>query len=108
MIDVHQVLVRKRNTAYAFEGLAHAYKVAASRNDVERQEKFHRIIDLGLSKLLSWQVGHPLANSFIRGFTPQPQDLGGVQGVADDGLLRIDAIQHLLHALLLCRKYVYR
>ena len=33
MIDVHQTLLRGRNTAYAHEGIIHAYELARRKND---------------------------------------------------------------------------
>ena len=60
MIDVHKTLGRRRNTAYAYEGIIHAYELAVQRNDTQHIEKFGRVIEVGLKKLTSWQVGSPL------------------------------------------------
>ncbi len=37
MIDVHKTLERRRNTAYAYEGIIHAYAIAD--NWLQRKEK---------------------------------------------------------------------
>ena len=62
MIDVHKTLWRTRNTAYAYEGIIHAYKLAVQRGETKRAKKFACVIDIGLEKLTTWQVGSPTAN----------------------------------------------
>ena len=63
------------------------------------------VIEEGLSKLMSWQVGSPLANSVIAARpTNDPRAIGGVQNHHREPGLRIDVTQHELHALLLARE----
>ena len=66
MIDVHCTLQRTRNTAYAYEGIIHAYEIAKQRGDLNHAEKFACVIDKGLRRLTSWQVGGPIQNSYLR------------------------------------------
>ena len=109
MIDVHKTLKRRRNTAYAYEGIIHAYQLAIQRNDTKHIEKFARVIETGLTKLTSWQVGSPLMNKFIRRrLTDNPLAIGGVQNHPRESSLRIDVVQHQMHAVILARRYVYR
>ena len=109
MIDVHKTLRKTRNTAYAYEGIIHAYQLAIERNDTEHIQKFARVIETGLTKLTSWQVGSPLMNSFIRNHpTDDPLAMGGVQNHRRESPLRIDVTQHQMHAVILARRYVYR
>ena len=109
MIDVHKTLKRRRNTAYAYEGIIHAYQLAVQRNDTEHVEKFARVIETGLTKLTSWQVGSPLMNRFIRSHpTDNPLAIGGVQNHSRESPLRIDVVQHQMHAVILARRYVYK
>jgi hypothetical protein len=106
MIDVHKTLSRARNTAYAYEGIIHAYQLAKLRQDQARMEKFARVIDEGLLKLTSWQVGSPIANSYIRGTpTDDPRAIGGIQNDPRQPALRIDVAQHQMHAVTLALKY---
>ena len=109
MIDVHETLKKTRNTAYAYEGIIHAYQLAVQRNDIEHIKKFAHVIEAGLTKLTSWQVGSPLMNDFIRS---QPTDdrfaIGGVQNHSRESPLRIDVAQHQMHAVILARHYVYK
>ncbi len=109
MIDVHETLKRTRNTAYAYEGIIHAYQLAVQRNDTQHTKKFAHVIGAGLTKLTSWQVGSPLMNKFIRSQpTDDPLAIGGVQNHRRESPLRIDVAQHQMHAVILARRYVYK
>ncbi len=108
MIDVHRTLSRKRNTGYAYEGIVPAYAIAARDGDEKRRERYRRVIACGLTKLTSWQVGHPLANAFIRSHgEPDERAVGGVQNHAKESRLRIDVTQHQMHAVMLARRHVF-
>jgi UDP-N-acetylmuramoyl-tripeptide--D-alanyl-D-alanine ligase len=109
MIDVHRTLSRPRNTAYAHEGLISAWELARRIGDGRSQEKIGRVIEEGLCKLTSWQVGGPNPCEFLRRHpTADPQKVGGVMGGQDDPWLRIDVTQHQMHAVILARRYMYR
>jgi len=108
MIDVHHTLGRSRNTAYAYEGIIHAYRLAVLADDREHAAKFAQVIKKGMAKLTSWQVGHPGANScIVRTRTDDPLALGGVQNHHAESALRIDVTQHQMHAVILALKYFY-
>jgi UDP-N-acetylmuramoyl-tripeptide--D-alanyl-D-alanine ligase len=110
MIDVHKTLKRTRNTGYAYEGIIHAYELAVRRGDAKRVDKYAGVINKGLGKLTSWQVGSPWANRFIRHHhqTGDPMAIGGVQNHWRESILRIDVTQHQMHAVILARRYVYK
>ncbi|RMG42169.1 MAG: hypothetical protein D6719_07020 [Candidatus Dadabacteria bacterium] len=105
MIDVHRTLERRKNTAYAYEGIIHAYQLAKKLGLKDKQVKFGCVIARGLNKLISWQVGGPLANNFAKKGASDSVALGGVQNAADEALLRIDVTQHQAHALILALRY---
>ena len=106
MIDVHHVLRRSKNTGYAFEGIVSAYEVARMRGDAVHAEKFACVIEDGLAKLTSWQVGHPLANEHVqKADAADALAVGGVQNSADEAPLRVDTTQHQMHAVILARRY---
>ena len=108
MIDTHRTLARNRNTAYAYEGIIHAYELARRKGDERNAAKFGRVIEAGLSKLTSWQVGSPTANGYIRSQpTDDPLAIGGVQNHASEAALRIDVTQHQMHAVILARRYYF-
>ncbi|MBW2454415.1 MAG: hypothetical protein JRI68_07885 [Deltaproteobacteria bacterium] len=106
MIDTHRTLRRRRNTAYAYEGLIPAYAVARARGDRAHVAKLGCTIEEGLGKLTSWQVGSPTANAFVAKASKQDAKArGGVQNHASEPGLRIDVAQHQMHAVLLARRH---
>ena len=104
MIREHRVLKRRRNTAYAFEGIVPAHAIAHRRGD-PRAGELACAIEEGLTKLSSWQVGSPSANEAIRSRQPDQRAVGGVQNHATEPLLRVDVTQHQMHALVLARRH---
>jgi len=108
MIDVHKTLARTRNTAYAYEGIIHAYVTAQQVNDGFHQLKFKQVIDTGLYKLTSWQVGGPIPNEYLQDHqTSDPLAIGGVMNHKQEPYLRIDVTQHQMHAVILAMNHVY-
>ncbi len=109
MIDVHHTLTRRRNTAYAQEGIITAWELARLTNDAAAQETFARVVDRGLFKLSTWQVDSKIANRFLRQHpTDDPRAVGGVMNAKNDPVLRIDVTQHQMHAVILARRFIYR
>ncbi len=109
MIDVHKTLERRRNTGYAYEGIISAYHLAAVTGDNASQKKFRAVCEQGLGKLLTWQVGSPVQNTFLRGHSAAvPYAEVGVLNAADDPWLRIDVTQHQMHAVILARRYIWK
>ena len=113
MIDTHRTLLRTKNTAYAYEGLASAWKLAQLSGDDWAVKKIGTVIDIGLYKLISWQVGGPLEDSYLKDNPPAADiAIGGVinRGMLirpNEPLLRIDVTQHQCHAMILAKKYIY-
>ncbi len=108
MIDVHKTLDRTRNTAYAYEGIIPAYELAKLNNDINHTIKFRCVIEEGLYKLISWQVGGPIPNDFLKNHTTDDKmAIGGVMNHRSEPPLRIDVTQHQMHAIILALRYVY-
>jgi len=106
MIDTHRTLRRTRNTSYAYEGIILAYELARERED-PREDKLRCVIDQGMRKLTTWQVGHSLAFRYLRDADPaDTRARGGIQNTHDESPLRIDVTQHQMHAVVLHRRYV--
>jgi hypothetical protein len=103
MIDVHRTLRRRKNTAYAYEGILSAYDRARRGGDEETAFKLACVAHQGLRKLFSWQIGHPLALEPLGAAAEAYR--GGVQNAADEPALRIDVTQHQTHAAILARRY---
>lgn len=109
MIDTHRMLERKRNTAYAVEGLVCAWELARRTGDTRSQARIGAAIDEALYQLTTWQFGSPVANDFLQGLSnPTEAAAGGVMNARDDPRLRIDTTQHQMHAVILARRYIYR
>jgi hypothetical protein len=123
MIHTHETLSRRRNHAYALEGLISAYTIAKHRNDEAALTGLLFVIDQSLDKLTRWQVGGPLAeqNAFLAANpTEDPMALGGVMNAAGPDPrgkrrasdtqheLRIDVTQHQMHAVMLALEHVYQ
>ena len=110
IIHTHEILLRTKNTGYAFEGIISAYEIAKARNDQELLARLQAVIDEGLYKLCTWQVGGPLAkeNPFLAQHpTSEKIAVGGIMGSSDDGDLRIDTTQHQMHAVIMALTTVY-
>ena len=110
MIFTHRTLQRTRNTAYAYEGIIHAYEIAKSENNKSARNTLAFTIDRGLTKLTSWQVGGPLEsrNKFLSSFNEfPPVAIGGIMNHRKEPLLRIDVTQHQMHSVILALKYRY-
>lgn len=108
MIDTHRTLIRNRNTAYAYEGMTSAWQLAKLTGDEWAMKKIGVVIDIGLSKLISWQVGGPLQNDFLQDHPPASKlAIGGVMNHRAESPLRIDVTQHQNHAIILARRYLY-
>jgi len=110
MIFTHRTLQRRLNTAYAYEGIIHAYEIAKSENNESAKSTLAFTIDRGLTKLTSWQVGGPLEsrNKFLSSFNEfPPVAIGGIMNHRKEPLLRIDVTQHQMHSVILALKYRY-
>ena len=106
MIDVHRTLRRTKNTGYAYEGIIHAWETARLAEDNKAARKFSHVIDRGLYKLTTWQVGHPIQNDYlVQHPTNDPFAVGGVLNHKSEPFLRIDVTQHQMHAVILELKF---
>lgn len=105
ILDVHQVLQRRRNTGYAFEGLVSAFALARDRDDQPRMRRLRTAIESGLSRLCTWQLGASLQTQALQTLHRRnPQAFGGVMGGRKDPSFRIDTVQHQMHALQLAER----
>ena len=120
MIHTHDTMTRRRNHAYAIEGLIAAWRIANARGDIAAQTDLLFALDRSLYKLSQWQIGGPLAgeNKWLRdNGTDDPLAIGGVMNArkpsgADVGRdvahqLRIDVTQHQMHAVTMSLEHVY-
>ncbi len=107
MIDVHRTFRRTKNTGYAYEGIIHAWETARLAKELTPARKFSKVIDEGLYKLTTWQVGHSIQNEYlIQHSTNDPLAVGGVLNHKSEPFLRIDVTQHQMHAVILGLKFL--
>lgn len=120
MTHTHATLSRRRNHAYAIEGLISAWRIANMRGDIPAQTDLLYTLDRSLYKLSTWQIGGPLAgeNKFlVRKGTDDPMAQGGVMNARKPSgvpvkkdvshQLRIDVTQHQMHAVTLALEEVF-
>ncbi len=108
----NQVEFREGNTGYAVEGLIAAWLIASRTGRHDEARTIRNGIGRILAKLLTWQVGtaagdHNPFLAYWRGKGVSPRAFGGVLAARDSGYIRIDNVQHQLHAMLLARKYLF-
>ena len=109
IVNRHKILRRTRNTAYAMEGLLFAYKCADILQDPQAKLCFVLTVDRGLYKLSSWQIGSELENNYLSQHKfRNPVMIGGILSGPGDPLIRIDTVQHQMHAVILARELIYR
>jgi hypothetical protein len=109
LIHEHQVLLHKGNMAAGLEGLLAAYRVAELRRDRAAMQTLRKTVDDVLGRIVSWQVGGPLAeqNAFLRKQRFQKGLHGGIMTEKDSGIFRIDVVQHQVNASLMALQYLY-
>jgi hypothetical protein len=101
---------KEANTGYAVEGLLAAYKVAKMRGNQEAMSAFRKAIEGMLVEQIAMQVGGPLAqyNHFLLTNRSRPEAVGGIMSTADSGKIRIDIVQHQVHAMLMAMEILYK
>jgi len=120
MAHTHATLKRRRNHAYAVEGIISGWRIANMRGDIPAQVDLLYTLDRSLHKLSTWQIGGPLAskNKFLVGqANTDPLTQGGVMNARKPSKapvtkdvshqLRIDVTQHQMHAVTLALQNVY-
>lgn len=107
----HRMDTRNGNTAYAIEGLVAAWHIAEQTGRAVEAVQLRASIETTLTRLMTWQVGGPFEsyNDFLMKWKNRmPQAAyGGVTASANSGYIRIDNVQHQLHAMLLARQYLW-
>ena len=108
-IHEYRVQLRRGNTAYAVEGLLAAYRVARFRHNTADMDRLRNVAIEVLQRLIPWQIGGPLQehNPFLRSRRVPALALGGVMSQSDSGIVRIDIVQHQLHAMLMAVDLIF-
>lgn len=102
---------REGNTGYAVEGLVSAWRIAQQQQREEDAAIIRATVERILGRLLTWQVGTVRSkyNQFLVFWQEKgsKRAFGGVLAVRNSGYIRIDNVQHQLHAMLLARRYLF-
>lgn len=111
LIYGHSFETRNGNTGYAIEGLVSSYYLARKHGLQEEMKILRKAIEDTLARLMTWQVGGPFESyspllTAWKGKIP-PRCFGGITSTADSGYIRIDVVQHQLHAMMLARKHIF-
>ena len=110
-IDENQLESKKANVAYAVEGLASAWKIAKMTGRKEAEDRLKPIIDNIMGKLILCQYKGPYMqyNPYLMSLkNVVPEAYGGITAAQNSPLVRIDNVQHQVHATLLMLKYLYQ
>jgi hypothetical protein len=109
LIYRHEIESRRGNTGYAVEGLLGAYRVARQRGDAASMQILRGVCERLLTRLISWQVGGPLQdrNHFLSTQQIDPKATGGIMNGEDSGYVRIDVVQHQVHAMLMALELLF-
>ena len=109
MISKHKAWERTSNNAYAYEGLALAFRVAALRKDATMMDTVNCALDNGLRLISRFQLGNALAWAEMNedsGGVPFMYRGGAVDNV-DSSYIRVDIVQRFVQAFLLSERYWY-
>ncbi len=110
-IFTNMVEYRTGNTAYAVEGLLGAWHVARRRGRQEDADFLRENILRILANLLLCQIGGPFGdkNPYLAYWKPHISErtYGGIISSQNYGYIRIDNVQHQMHAMLLARKLLF-
>ncbi len=108
MIDVHKISQRRRNTAYALEGILAAWQLANQIGDETSARQFRAVIEHDLKRLTTWQVGGPIPCAYLQQIASfDPSCIGGVLSADQNPWLRIDVTQHQMHAVILALRHLF-
>ncbi len=105
----NQIELRRGNTAYAVEGLAAACQAARLTRNRQALELIEPAIRRTLARLTLCQFKGPFMslNPHFRTFADKtPAAAGGITDSPDSSVVRIDIVQHQVHAILLSLRHL--
>lgn len=109
LLHEHEVESKPGSTAYAVEGLLGAYRVARVRGDAAAMQALRAASERILVRQIRCQIGGPLQeqNLFLSRTRVHPKYIGGIMSTEDSGFVRIDTVQHQVHAMLLALELLF-
>jgi hypothetical protein len=104
LLHENQLAARQGNTSYAIEGLVASWHCAQALKDQAAMDSIRRNCDDIMANLISMQYGGPLMkyNPLLSALERVPsKSFGGIAASKDSTIVRIDIVQHQLHAMLM-------
>ncbi|MDQ0290373.1 hypothetical protein [Oligosphaera ethanolica] len=111
LLHENQLASRQGNTSYAIEGLIAAWHCAKALNDQSAMTSIRRNCEDIMANLISWQYGGPLMqhNPYLSTLERvPPKAFGGITSSRDSSVVRIDIVQHQVHAMLMMLNAFYQ
>lgn len=109
-IDENQLEAKKANVAYAVEGLAATWRIARMTKREAEEKRLKSVIDNIMGKLILCQYKGPFMqyNPYLTSLkNVVPEAYGGITAAQNSPFVRIDNVQHQVHATLLMLEYLY-
>ena len=109
-IDENQLEAKKANVAYAVEGLAATWRIAKMTKRQEEEKRLKSVIDNIMGKLILCQYKGPFMqyNPYLMSLkNVVPEAYGGITAAPSSPCVRIDNVQHQVHATLLMLEHLY-
>lgn len=109
-IDENQLEAKKANVAYAVEGLAATWRIARMTKREAEEKRLKSVIDNIMGKLILCQYKGPFMqyNPYLMSLkNVVPEAYGGITAAPNSPFVRIDNVQHQVHATLLMLEYLY-
>lgn len=110
LIYENQLAARQGNTSYAIEGLVATWNCAKAMNDQVAMATIRRTCEDIMGNLVSCQYGGPLMklNPYLSSLEKvPPKAFGGITTAKNSPIVRIDTVQHQVHAMLMMLKTFY-
>ena len=109
-IDENKLEAKKANVAYAVEGLAATWRIARMTKREAEEKRLKSVIDKIMGKLILCQYKGPFMqyNPYLMSLkNVVPEAYGGITAAQNSPFVRIDNVQHQVHATLLMLEYLY-
>ena len=109
-INENQLEAKKANVAYAVEGLAATWRIARMTKREAEEKRLKSVIDNIMGKLILCQYKGPFMqyNPYLMSLkNVVPEAYGGITAAQNSPFVRIDNVQHQVHATLLMLEYLY-
>jgi UDP-N-acetylmuramoyl-tripeptide--D-alanyl-D-alanine ligase len=109
-LEDNHLEIRGGNVGYAVEGLMATWRIAKLKGDTETMAVCEAVTKRIMARLMTLQVGGPFVdcNPNLKNLPKAAsKSFGGIVASRDQLVVRIDVVQHQLHAMLMMLKELY-